>query len=325
MGGVLLSRHPAVLSILALATVCAGLSAGCEDRTAILSRQLEDLKRDLAQMKAGSANVSVQMEDLQNKILLLQDQVESHQILLSRTPGPAPSLPVVKLVRGERKWEEQPKPRETEGPSLADAEPQEGPVVHRKVDPSSIPEVRFQQLDDSGLVVDMGSGQPVSGVIEGSAPSGDGGRVSLGTGRKDPPPTPRKSFDSRPVELYKYGFELLEQKRHDEAIAQFERFLEQYPNHDYADNALYWMGEAYYDIQSFRKAFDCFEKVVTLYPSGNKVPDSMLKSGLCLANLGDHAAAGEVMRQLVAHYPATRAADIAQEKLAGLRQEKVPQ
>ncbi len=316
MGGVLLSRGPAVLSILAVAVLFTGLAAGCEDRTEILSRQLEDLKKDLAQMKAGTANVSVQMEDLQNKILLLQDQVESHQILLSRTPGPAPTLPVVKLVRGERKWEEQ--------AAVADADPPEREMAPRKVDPETIPEVRFQQLDDAGLVVDMGSGELVNAVIDGSGIKNQAG-VSGGAPRKEVQPPPRKSFDSRPVELYKYGFELLEQKHHHEAIAQFERFLEQYPNHDYADNALYWMGEAYYDIQSFRKAFDCFEKVVTLYPSGNKVPDALLKSGLCLANLGDHEAAGEVMSQLVAHYPATRAADIAQEKLAGLRQEKVPQ
>jgi len=291
-----------------------GLAAGCENRTELLSRQLEDLKRDLAQMKASSANVSVQMEDLQNKILLLQDQVESHQILLSRTPGPAPALPVVKLVRGDRKWDEQ--------PAVADAGAGTREPDPRKVDPANIPEIRFQQLNDSGLVVDMGSGEVVSGVIEGAGnPSG---KVSVAAGRNEPAPA-RKSFDSRPVELYKYGFELLEQKRHADAVAQFERFLEQYPNHDYADNALYWMGEAFYDTQNFRKAFEYFEKVITLYPSGNKVPDAMLKSGLCLANVGDQEGAREMMRQLVAHYPATRAAELAQEKLAGLRQEKVPQ
>jgi len=319
MGGVLLSRSPAALSALAVTVLAAGLVAGCNDRAELLSRQLEDLKRDINQMKASSANVSVQMEDLQNRILLLQDQVESHQILLSRTPGPAPTLPVVKLMRGERKWGEQ--------LASSDSAPAKQDVAPRKVNPESIPEVRFQQLDDSGLVVDMGSGDTVSGVIDGSGkgnPVGKGAAAKA-SGRTDGPASPRQSFDSRPVELYKFGFDLLEQKRHAEAVSQFERFLEQYPNHDYADNALYWMGEAYYDTQNFRKAFDCFEKVITLYPSGNKVPDAMLKSGLCLANVGDNDGAREVMGQLVAHYPATRAAELAQEKLAGLRQEKVPQ
>jgi tol-pal system protein YbgF len=111
----------------------------------------------------------------------------------------------------------------------------------------------------------------------------------------------------------------LKKKLHDDAVASFELFLEQYPNHDYSDNALYWMGEAYYDRQMYPQALSCFDKVVTLFPTGNKVPDALLKSGLCYANSGDPASARQVMDQLQKHFPGTRAATIAQQKLQAMQ------
>jgi len=277
------------------AFMVAALLAGCTDRTEEIARQLETLRQELAQLKAASANSAVQLEDLQNRILLLQDQVESHQLLLSRTPAPTPQLPVVKLSpRYAAAGTPAPEPR----PS--------------SVSPEPIPEVRFQELTETGLVVDMTGPRDPAPVRPATVP---------GPG----PDRARKAFDSRPVELYKQGFELLEKKRHQEAIAHFERFLEQYPSHDYADNAMYWIAEAWYDVQDFRKAFECFEKVVTLYPTGNKVPDALLKSALCLANAGDPGGAQEVIARLLEHYPATRAAEIGREKLKTLQQEQVRQ
>jgi tol-pal system protein YbgF len=125
----------------------------------------------------------------------------------------------------------------------------------------------------------------------------------------------RAAFDSRPIELYNKAYGLLQKKKHAEAIAAFEKFLDEYPNHDYSDNALYWMGEAYYDVQDYRSALECFDKLVTIYPDGNKVPDAMLKAALCRCNVGQATEGKERLQQVIREFPGTHAAVVARQKL----------
>ncbi len=260
------------------------------NHTEILSRQLEELRTELSQMRASSSHTTVMLEDLQNKILLMEDQVESNQILLSRTSAPEPILPVVRLSPPNRAM------------IAKAAEPAERETSD-SVGYAEVPVVEFSKINEYGEVISE-SGGPVEPA--GAPPTAVA------------PARERKRFDSRPIELYKHAFAQLQEKNHQEAIDAFGGFLDQYPNHDYSDNALYWMGEAYYDVQNYGKALECFQKVVTLYPSGNKVPDALLKSGLCYANSGDPATAKDIMGQLLGAYPATRAATIAQKKLQAM-------
>ncbi len=251
-----------------------GVSLGsCDDRNEQLSRQMEELKREIAGLKSTSANNAVVMEDFHNKLLLIEDQVDSNRLLVSRMSAPRPVLPVVKLA---------PMKEEVERP-------------RPEVTMSDIPGLEFQMLDGSGQVLDASD----SFVEAPEAPAVE--RV-------------KKPFDSRPIVMYKQAYEMLSNKQHAEAILAFEQLLEQYPDHDYSDNALYWMGEAYYDTQNYKKAVACFEKVVALYPDGNKVPDAMLKSGFSYCAMGQTNLANETMGQLVSHYPSTKAAGLAQKK-----------
>jgi tol-pal system protein YbgF len=98
----------------------------------------------------------------------------------------------------------------------------------------------------------------------------------------------------------------------------FDHFARSYPKHDYADNALYWKGEAAYDQAHYADALAAFTEVVKRYGGGNKAPDALLKIGLCYGRLGDPANAKDVLARLVAAYPDANATRIAREKLAEL-------
>ncbi len=98
----------------------------------------------------------------------------------------------------------------------------------------------------------------------------------------------------------------------------FELFARSHPKHDYADNALYWKGEAAYDQGEWDAALTAFTEVVERYGGGNKAPDALLKIGLCYGKLGDAANARDVLSQLVAAYPDARASDIARVRLSEL-------
>jgi TolA-binding protein len=68
-----------------------------------------------------------------------------------------------------------------------------------------------------------------------------------------PPVTSSKAsvVDSTATDEYNKAFALFEQEKNAEAIALFEKFVKKYPDHPYADNAVYWIGEAYFRIGDF--------------------------------------------------------------------------
>jgi len=102
------------------------------------------------------------------------------------------------------------------------------------------------------------------------------------------------------------------------AEAAFDAFVVDHPRHDYADNALYWKGEAAYDQRHFSDALAAFTQVVERYGGGNKAPDALLKIGLCYHNIGDGANARDVLTELISAYPQAPASGIARLKLAEL-------
>lgn len=166
--------------------------------------------------------------------------------------------------------------------------------------------------------------------------SGDGVRsyrlvgsrlVDLTKKRRPPAPPKRSSGRSRRaskkersgiVAQYEAAMAVYKDGRYADAEGAFDSFVRTYPSHDYADNALYWKGEAAYDQEHYADALAAFTEVVERYGGGNKAPDALLKIGLCYGKIGDAANAKDVLTQLIAAYPEARATQIAHSKLAEL-------
>lgn len=284
-------------------------ASGCHDHSA-LEKQLADIRKDLQQIRTVQGNSGIMLEDMDNRLLLLHDQVDSNRLMLDSGTPPA-SLPVVRLQ-----------------PSTGPIYPAE--VVHAVEAPDPAPEpvrestpepamaeavptgsIQFQVLDQDGHVVASGDGVgdlPATAEVAGTGPEP--------TAEK---PTPRtKADDTRALHLYKKGMALLKDKRHRDAVGVFEDFLSQFPKHGYADNCTYWIGEAYYDRQMFHKALARFEQVVVQYPRGNKVPDAILKAGFCYSSLGLRDRAVELFTKVMKMYPGSPAARLAEKRKAEL-------
>jgi tol-pal system protein YbgF len=82
-----------------------------------------------------------------------------------------------------------------------------------------------------------------------------------------------------PEREYEKAYEAYVKHDFDEGIALFKKFLQRYPKHDLADNAQYWIGEIYYDMEDYSNAIIAFKEVVTLYEERGKAPDALLKIG----------------------------------------------
>jgi tol-pal system protein YbgF len=121
---------------------------------------------------------------------------------------------------------------------------------------------------------------------------------------------------------YQAAFGLLKDSQFDQAIAAFQQFLATYPESSLADNAQYWLGEAYYVNKSFPEALAAFQRVAVKYPQSRKVPDALLKVGYCYYELKQPQEAHDTLAQVVASYPDTPAGKLAQARLEKMASEK---
>jgi len=114
---------------------------------------------------------------------------------------------------------------------------------------------------------------------------------------------------------YRAAVELVKSGPKDEAVTALRAFLKTYPRHEYADNAQYWLGEAFYAHKDYQHALVEFRATIETYPRGNKVPDALLKVGYCYQALGQIEKARAVLEQVVNLYPKTEPAALAAKRL----------
>lgn len=127
--------------------------------------------------------------------------------------------------------------------------------------------------------------------------------------------------DVSPVQIqaqYQEAFGLLKQSQYEQAIQAFRKFLAAYPDSDYADNAQYWLAEAYYVTRDFDSALKEYRKLVQAYPNSQKYTGGLLKIGYTLQELGKLDEARKQLQELVQKYPGTTAARLAQDRLQRL-------
>jgi tol-pal system protein YbgF len=115
---------------------------------------------------------------------------------------------------------------------------------------------------------------------------------------------------------YEQAFDALKGGSYDSAITQFRDFLSQHPQSSLADNAQYWLGEAYYVTRDFDDAVVAFEAVGQRYPQSRKVPDALVKLGFSQYEQKHMADARATLTLVVQRYPNTDAAKLAADRLA---------
>jgi tol-pal system protein YbgF len=129
-------------------------------------------------------------------------------------------------------------------------------------------------------------------------------------------PAPTRSDGGAQAEAdYRAAVELVKAGKTTDAVAALRTFLTTYPRHEYADNAQYWLGEAFYASKDYQHALVEFRATIETYPRGNKVPDALLKVGYCYSALGQGDKARAVLEQVVNLYPKSEPAALAAKRL----------
>ncbi len=106
---------------------------------------------------------------------------------------------------------------------------------------------------------------------------------------------------------YESALSLVRAKHYDKALDALTSFLVRYPDHPYAENAMYWRGECFYAKGEYARAAEQFEGVIARFSYGNKTADALLKLGLCQQRLGSQAQAEKTFAELRDRYPKSEA------------------
>jgi tol-pal system protein YbgF len=114
---------------------------------------------------------------------------------------------------------------------------------------------------------------------------------------------------------YQAAFKLLKDARYEEAIGAFNGFLAANPRSELADNARYWLGEAYYVTQDYPQALAAYEQLITTHPQSLKIADAMLKAAFSQQEMGQVDAARARLEEVRKRYPGSTAARFAEERL----------
>lgn len=121
---------------------------------------------------------------------------------------------------------------------------------------------------------------------------------------------------------YQSAFNLLKNSQYDQSIAAFRRFLEVHAQSPLAENAQYWLGEAYYVTRAYPDALQSFRLVSEKYPQSRKLADALLKTGFCYYEMKQWDNAREILTQVADQYPDASAGRLARQRLDRMTSEK---
>lgn len=191
------------------------------------------------------------------------------------------------------------------------------------------PVTRTLRMTASGPVIALQDpGLPVSAAgLDGSAvpdsvpdsvppvpqpgPAGADAQVTA-LGAPDPEPAAKASADRKAkavapagtaAQVYARALENYRQGRFAPAREEFALFLESFPGHHLAPNALYWSGETWYAQARYDRAAEYFSRVVRDHPRHAKSPDALLKLAYSATRQGRLEQAAGYLRQLESRYP----------------------
>ncbi|MDP3502347.1 MAG: tetratricopeptide repeat protein [Myxococcales bacterium] len=121
---------------------------------------------------------------------------------------------------------------------------------------------------------------------------------------------------------YLLGVDALKTGNPEGGIAQLQQFAREWPKHPRADNALYYAAVGLMAAREFKDAETLLEQAIRQYPAGDATLDSMMKLADCRSRLNRQADARATWEKIVATYPGTQAATLAQSRLASASQKE---
>lgn len=183
---------------------------------------------------------------------------------------------------------------------------------------SNIPAEESTETQES-----LPSQEPVPATVAPPPETENTKEVKEDTPVQRPPESAPPASNDESGQLYRNAFDLLQQGQYKQAITVFKETLAKNPSGKFAEDAQYWLAEAYYTLQEFDTALEAFGRFLEKYPKSPKYAHAQLKVGYIYYELKDFVAARSLLEQVKNNYPETATARLAEERLLQLRKEEL--
>lgn len=121
------------------------------------------------------------------------------------------------------------------------------------------------------------------------------------------------------MDQYKEALNKFYYQRYGDAIEIFERLIQEQPQHFLTGNIQYWIGESYYALRQYKKAFNAFNLVFNTN-AFDKYDDTQLKLGFCYFKMGKMRSAVVEFQNLLTYYPNSEHVSIAVRQIGIIEQ-----
>jgi tol-pal system protein YbgF len=127
-------------------------------------------------------------------------------------------------------------------------------------------------------------------------------------------PSP-ETLEGGEQDAYRRAFDLLKDRDYDAAKKELAAMLVQYPQGQYTDSGVYWLGEIGYVTKDYPAALTHFNRLVSDYPGSPKLPAAMLKLGYIYQDQQDTEQARKMLQAVNQRFPDTTEGRLAKGRL----------
>jgi tol-pal system protein YbgF len=144
--------------------------------------------------------------------------------------------------------------------------------------------------------------------------------VGIPSGPPPANPIPGSTSSVDDYQKYQSAYDLLQQKKYDEAIQAFNEYVKTYPRGQFTPNAYYWIGETHIIHKDLNAARVAFQKIVSDYPAHQKSGDAMLKLGYVYDSAGQKDKAIKTLIEVTQKYPGSSVSRMADQRINAIKQ-----
>ncbi len=120
-------------------------------------------------------------------------------------------------------------------------------------------------------------------------------------------------------EIYQIGVRLKDKKRWVEALHVLEMFVDSFPSHGQAGQALTMVGQVHQTNEAWEDAIAAYRRVIAEFPTGNWVKDAKWSIAECIINLSQWRQAMERYQAYLGDYPGDARAGEAKRRVSVLK------
>lgn len=288
--------------------VFCGLAAALPAGAQLFTRPSRDIPMDSedAQARQGQDNGSLllRIDRLENQLRNLTGQIEQMQFQQRKADENLRKFQQDMELRLQDAGKRPVAAKPADAPAVVAAPSTPGaPRVIGTLPPGEAPPVRpvapRQTLPGGPIAIEPGDpGAPVEIGKGGPLPASPPGQPPIGAFQ--PPSAPLNDYDSA-VALYKLG-------QYETAEKGFAAYVQKNPNSRLVADAIFYLGETYFQRQRHREAAEQYLKLSTDYAKSNRAPDSLVRLGMSLNAMGAREQACATFGEVARKYPASAAA-----------------